>query len=491
MTSKHRILLLMIVLCLLFWASHNLAINAFPPFIDETIHIFTTEKIPTTNILFNAHISRQLTIWWYFLFAPTSSSDPIWVSRIATLFITTIGFAAVVATGRLIGSLGGMGIAGFLLIFSIYHYFFGRLALADPLSSSLVLVAVHFAYRLKHRYIYTDAILCGFFLFLAFIAKTNALPYFVLPILAGMFLWESHRPLVKNLKWVAISLGVGLGLSAIFIIVLRLRGYDYLFSSFAFAVGGRYTTTASQAVQLFNIPQILEHLLIRVGMIVAYSGLPYLILAIGSLFFSLWKRQFFLLAVLAIPSSILVISGVQETRYWYAPLATLIMLIMFVLNDLATRHKFIERFFFPIIIVFGLVVALPFWLTGTQSPLNMPLDEFDKREYVNSDAAGSALDEVIAILESRNPIRVIGALANCDGFRYRAWQKLLVECLRMRATGEDATAIAVYANAFDNKDTYIVLETSPYAPAIVNGTIIAIVERPTGLATLTIYQLSK
>jgi hypothetical protein len=377
-----------------------------------------------------------------------------------------------------------------LFIFSNYHFFFGRLALADPLSSSLVLVAFYFAYRLKIRVAYREAALCGLFLFLAFVAKTNAIPFFCIPVFAALFFWSRQRPATQHLRWLATALLVGLGLSAIFVILLRLRGYDYFFSSFAFAVGGRYSATSAEATSLLNIPQILDNLRIRVEMLVAYSGWGYIVVSIASMLVCLWKRQWFLLSVLLIPSAVLMVSGVQESRYWFAPLA---LLLLAVTSTVVTFTRHYPRNLGVLIglAVWGVVTAVPLWVSSYQAPLEMPLDELDKREYIYADGAGSALDEVIAFLETRQPSRVLGALANCDGLRYRAWQKLPIECLKMSPSGEDADDIAAVANSINDPSIYLVLETSPYAPPSVEGIALATFERPTGLASLTIYQLSK
>lgn len=491
MNSSSRLYLSLLVLILAaFWLTRLSSLGGFPPFVDETIHIFSAEQVPQTGPLYNVGIFRQFTIWALTLFAPTASSDPIWLSRVVTLLLVMLGAAAIIGTARLLGSIQTALLAGLLLLFSNYHFFFERLALADPMSGAFTTLAVYFSARLRKRVKRRDAILCGFCLFIAFGAKTNALPFFIVPVLAALFLYQRPRAWISHARWLAWALGTALVLSGLLVLVLRLRGYDYLFGSLAFAIGGTRSASTETFRQLFDLATLLENIRVRWDMLVAYNSVFFAVAAVIALVTAVFTRHLYLLLCFLIPAFVLALSGVQETRYWVTPVATLIVLIALSAGIVTKRYPSAQLLIPILITAIGLAQSYQFWAYARTSPLLMPVFELDRREYIDSDAAGSGLDEVIAILEARQPALVLGALANCEGLRYRAWQRLPIVCLPMGPDGQDKAAIAAAASDPALPDrSYMVLETSPYAPETVPGTVVDVVTRPTNLATLTIYKL--
>lgn len=488
LAGTSRLLWLTILLLLLIWAVRIFNISAFPPFIDETIHVYSTERFDDTGILFNAGLLRQFSLWWYAVFAPTSSADPMAVSRLVTVLCAMIGIASAIGTARLVA---GHHAALFTAIFyglGAYHFFFERLALADNVSSAMTTASVYFAARLIRRTNYGDAFFCGATLFLAFGAKTNALPFFIVPWLAILFL---PRPASFHQRrcWLAIAVATSLGLSLLFVFLLHLRGYDYLFSSLAFAVAGNRSTSTESVLQLFDLSSILHHTADRLRMLLAYSGVGYMLIALSSLLFLVIRRRWFLFFAFCIPVAVLLVSGVQESRYWVTPLALLAISMSALLAHLVRLWRPFLLIVYSAIVVWLLTISIPIMLTLYRSPLESLLFDLDIREYIAADGAGSGLDDVISVLQAVQPMQVYGALANCDGLRYRAWRILPIECLLMRPDGQDRQAIASFARNIADANIYLVLETSPYAPSVVEGDVIATVTRPGGMASLTIYRL--
>ncbi|MBZ0287020.1 MAG: glycosyltransferase family 39 protein, partial [Anaerolineae bacterium] len=159
-----------------FWLTNLIAIDRFPPFIDEMIHVHGSEQVFTQSPLANANLGRQFTIWWMAVFQAYQGS-PFWISRVVTVLAGILGMAAAIGIGRTLGGLWGAILTALLFQFSAYHYFFGRLALADPIGAAAVVLAIYFGLRLSRRWHWIDAVLTGACLFLAVGAKVSTLPY--------------------------------------------------------------------------------------------------------------------------------------------------------------------------------------------------------------------------------------------------------------------------------------------------------------------------
>src|SRR5690606_10220357 len=159
--TKPQFLLLLTCLLLFFWASRLIALDVFPPFVDEVFHIDFAREVIDEGVLAHSDEGRQLTIWWYTLFQPYTNSGAVYVARIATVLAVLPGLAAAIAIGRSLAGQVAAILAGLIYTFGTCHMFFERMALADPVSNALVIVAVAVTCRLTRRVNWFDAILAG------------------------------------------------------------------------------------------------------------------------------------------------------------------------------------------------------------------------------------------------------------------------------------------------------------------------------------------
>src|SRR5215207_4581077 len=98
MIRRHYSLLwLAVALLVLYWATRLFAILAFPPFLDEGIHVSFGRDTMTMGPLAHANEGRQFVIWLYILFG-AQTNEPYFISRIANLFVLLPGLAAVIGT---------------------------------------------------------------------------------------------------------------------------------------------------------------------------------------------------------------------------------------------------------------------------------------------------------------------------------------------------------------------------------------------------------
>jgi hypothetical protein len=484
-----KTLLLGTVLLLAFWGTRLIALDAFPLFIDETLHIDLGERIGTTSPFYNAWLGRVFTAWLHFG-VQSAESAPVWSARAVTVLAVLPGVAAVLAIGRLAGGLWGMGLAGLLYLFSAYHMFFERLALADPVGSSLVLVALYFAFRLSRRAHWQDAVGCGALLFIAFGAKLSVVPYFALPVIAALTL--GRYSLRQRMTWLAVSMGTLIGLCAVFVVGLRLLGHDYLTNSVSYGLAQRAENDiAAIILSNFDPARIAARVAAVIEMLAGYWGWPLLAAAGLAVVVLAAQRRWFLPLALLVPAAGMWINLVQETRYWIPAAALLLLSLAVVVGEGLRRAGPAWRAG-----TLGLVAAwaaafwLPFLGANLTDPLGLPLPAWDQAQYIQSDAAGFGFDVVADYLIEQDAEAVIGILANCLALRYTYLDRLAVECPRIRHDGSSIPELTQLLNERRAPGVYAVLEAIDYLPAEAPGALVAVVERPTGGPTLRIYNLA-
>lgn len=486
-------LALIVLLLLLFWGTRLYGIETFPPFMDETIHIHGTEIIlENGHILEGINLGRQFTIWWYTLFRPAESS-PLWVARVATGLAFLPGVASALALARLAGGRWAALFTGLLLLFSAYHQFFGRLALADGVSGGAVLLAIYFAYRLRYRASSRDALLVGVLLFLAAGAKINTLPYFGVPVAAVLALYPAGRKWRKQLRWFVVALGTGVGLLGAFVIALRLRGLDFLSNSLSLAANGRGDLDLST---VFNPSRIIGNAQDALEALATYLGTLALVLLLGSLPLLLLSRRLrstgtYLLLCLLGPALALWINQPQEMRFYIVPVALLLLSGGIAVSWLTQQQGQLVRFAaMALILIWGIVLWLPFTRQSASEPALLPLPARDYAQYVASDASGFGMKEVYETLREREVTELIGLLANCQGLRYSLPSDYLINCPPLRPDGQDIEAATDLMESSRRENVYAVLEDISYAPDSAPGVQVAVIEHPSGRPRLTIYDLA-
>jgi hypothetical protein len=475
------------VLIACFWFTNLVAIDHFPPFIDEMIHVHGSEQVFTQSPLTNADLGRQFTIWWMSVFQ-AYKGNPIWISRAVTVLTGILGMAASIGIGRLMGGLWGAILVGLCFQFSAYHYFFGRLALADPIAGAAVLLAIYFAFRLSRRWRWGDAFLTGIFLFLAVGAKVSTLPYLGIPLAAMLALHPRARSWHKQIQWGIAALIVAVVLIAAFILGLRMLGHDFLSNSMSYALTNRGNTAL---VTLFNLDRILSNIQFTWTIYSTYLGALPTLVGLMALIFLAYKRQFYLPLCFIGPLAVTFINQIQESRFLIVSVAILLLASAVVLAQLMqTQKRPLQIVILSLVMVWGAVQWLPFAVTAAQNPASLPLPETDFKQYVRSDASGFGFHEVQTVLADHAPIKVIGLLSNCQALRYLALHDFDVECPTLNPSGENIGELEDLLNQNRSPHIFLVLEALPYVPSNVPGHIVAVIQRPGDGPTLSIYDLT-
>lgn len=476
-TRLHLDLWLMVLFLGVFVVLRFWQLAAFPPFLDEMIHVYWGERILQTGPLAFADEGRLLTTWLLIGFQAQAATS-IWIARVAVLLVSMIGFAAALGIGRSVAGRYGLIITAVLLLASPYHFFFERLALSDTTAGAVALLGVYFSLRLAKRERWQDAVFAAVFLALAVGFKLTTLVYVAVPVIAVMTL----RP--KAWRWL-LTWGVTTTvLIGGFMALLLWRGYN----PFALIFTHNSDTSSNRLIQ-----NVLYNLSVFVETSAAYWTLPFLIVVAVAGGYLCWRRRFFMPLVTLVPLAGLLISQRQSARYWFAPETLLVLVVVAAFGQLPRpiQHK----------VTWPLVALLALWVIGVFVPFALPfytdvnavqLPEGDQMEYVISDASGYGIQAIFEAIPA-DAESVIGILANCQALRYLAAETVPVTCPRLGTMGQDIEVIAaLLAEAQQARGVYVVYEDTPYAPdrADLEADLLLTVARPEGRINLYLYALS-
>ena len=470
-----------VALLLLLWLTRLPDIVRFPFFIDEALHVYFSEVTMQRQPFVYAGKYYLFSIWCWSLFAVPYGA-PFWLARTVTLLAVLPGFAAVIGVGRLAAGLWGALLGGLLYLFSSYHFFFERLALADPISASAALVAVYFAYRLSRRLDLRDAVLTGVAVFLAVGFKLSAFPYMGIPIAAALALRPQGAAPRERGRWLTAALvteGALVGLLVLTLIVVRQN-------PFANAAGHAGLGDGIFA-SLARIPVSAAYMFDNLRAFLGVGGLIALAIALVVLVI---RQRWFLLLVAVPPTLVFLISQIQGSRYYAAPMTVLVLCVAVAAADLTRRSRLGHSLVLAIVALWAITSWLPFAVTMNNAPASLTLPQRDFYEYVESDAAGFGLESVAEALRQNGATRVIGVMANCQTLRYTLQGEISVECPTINPNGETIPALSKLLGDSRGNGVYAVLETLSYVPTSAPGEVAATIDDPTGRPRLTVYRLA-
>lgn len=471
---------------LLIFITRIIAIDQFPVFIDETIHLYTTERVNDTSPLFNSRIGRTGSIWWLWLFQPVQSANPIWVGRVATLLATLPGITALMWIAHRTAGRRALLITAIFLLFSPYHFFFERLALADAMAAAPVLVAIAYGYRLRWRFNYWDALLCGGVLALAILAKINVMPYAGVVLAAVVAVYNRYR-LIDLCKWFGVALGTLLLPIIAFEALIRSTNNAWILGILNYLLARNNVSDPIVNRLMASIADTSQWFIVYVHPLMAV----YLLISVLTAF---WHKRVYLLLVFLAPLLPLLLGEPQETRYWIVPIGLLLTIASIEITHLTqSANRLVKRGVVMMVIIWGLAVGVPhMWLTAT-NPSEIPLPATDRQQYTNSDATGFGFDELARFLtpNSNQPPVIIGLLANCQGLRYTYMEDYTVLCRTINPNGQTMPDLIQWVADNPDNASYVVLETSAYIPPLdeFEGRVIHVIERASGRANLTLLDI--
>lgn len=475
---KQKTLAIAVILLGVFWASRMFGIQTFPPFIDEMAHVHFAEVSVKVSPLYYTNESRLFSIWYYALFTPWASAALI-VGRTAALLMNLLSVAIAIAIARRAAGWAAGFLVAIFILFSTYHIFFGRFMLADTIANTFALLSIWFAFRHMRAFRWFDAIACGICIFLAVGSKMTMLPYLFVPFAAAVS--RRNIPWTARLRWFVASLGTALVPITGFALVVSYFGYD------PFSLIGMSSSRGSTDA----ISQMINSGIDTLSITGIYWSTPVLLLLLASLIALILRRQFFLVLVLVIPTLVIWISPMQNTRYIVTPLTLLLVCgacAVVAITHPARAH--VRWAAYGAALLAFAVPGLPFGYNVLANPTALPLPLRDLREYIASDGSGFGLSETFALLQSEGAVQVVGLLSNCDALRYTAPSNIEVLCPGLRPDRSNVPEIEQRLAELQVPGVYVVVEDNDYVPEHIPGTQTAVVQRPDGGPALTIYRLA-
>ncbi len=374
---------------LLAFATRLPALSALPLHNDEGLHLTRAVEVWNAHPFWEIGDGKIINHWAIAVFMPQNA--PVFAGRVATVFISLIGLSAGLAFGRRLGGTAGMCLAGALLIFSPYLFFYDRLAFSDAEAGALAAAACLGALVTAHSGRLRDALLSGALFAAAVLFKFTAAPFAL--ALAVIVLALSRAPLRRRLLLLALMAGV-LALALIPpAIYLLLRGKP-LFDIALGWIGGGGDAGSGLSGNLARFTVLLSQTGFPLWAVLAAVGLALLPVRgrIGAV----------LLCAVALPFAVTVVLGREVLpRHFAASLPLALALAGAGWGALLRQHGRVGAG-----LTAGMAAALalafaPFAAAAYTQPASLPLPNEMRMEHLTTHSAGTGLREAVRDLPAQ------------------------------------------------------------------------------------------
>ncbi len=377
-----------VFLALILWLSRIPGLETLPLHNDEGLHLTRAVEVWNLHPFWEIRDGKIINQWAIALFYPQHA--PVFAGRIATIFISMIGFAAGYALIRRAFGANPALIAGGLWIASPYLFFFERLALSDAEAGALVILALWASWRLAERGTIRRAVFAGSALALATLFKFTAAP--VALSVALIVLLRARYSLGRRMGMLAIAAG---GVALCFaapVAYLLLHGGDLFSIALGWIGGGSTGVAGGIGANLATLWAQLTGFGVPIWSALLLIGLA-LLLALDRT-----RRGWTLLLVVGLPLASIVIlgRGVLPRHFVVALPAALLLggagIGLAVDRWLKSRGR-------PIVLAgIGLALAVgfvPFALTAYASPDQLAVPQAVWTQYFSEHSAGYGLREAV------------------------------------------------------------------------------------------------
>lgn len=438
-----------VLLALILWFSRMAALEALPLHNDEGLHLTRAVEVWNLHPFWEIRDGKIINQWAIALFYPQNA--PVFAGRIATVFVSLIGFAAGYALiKRLFGANAAL-MAGVLWITSPYLFFFERLALSDAEAGALVVLALWASWRLAERGSVGRAVVAGLALALATLFKFTAAP-FALSV-ALIVLLRARYPLQRRILLIVIA---GAAAAACFVIpvgYLVLRGGDLFSIALGWISGGSSGGSSSIGANLAMLASQLLGFSLPISSALLLAGLALLVVLRPR------KGGILLLAVGLPLASIVVLGHGVLPRHFVVALPAFLLLGGAGIGLAAERWLAADRRAWGLagasaLLAFGFV---PFALHAYTSPPDLRVPEAVWTQYFSEHSSGYGLREAVQALPQTITPGDAPIVASMTGDSCRRANFYAVDGLSM--TCGDAPALnEITAALKDHTVVYVLVE---------------------------------
>jgi 4-amino-4-deoxy-L-arabinose transferase-like glycosyltransferase len=464
----------MILLLGFFLRSHN--VLALPGYADESHHIRRAEVAWDFTVdNYASYTPGKLLLYYYLGLFEAERIPFLAVSRLAIALISLLGGAGTYAVGKRLFEprIAIMGL--FLYMVMPFTMFFDRMALADPLTLAMLMLATWGILIWLDKPTLKLGVILGILLILPPLAKLTAMAIIAAPIGA---VWIYRRQHWR--EYIPSGL-VALGILAIFwiplflpVILGEIRGDEN-----RVVLVGDYLLNIHEEDQGF-LENLANSIWEAFRQTAIYYWTPALILTGIGWLVLLWRRKhgLFLAVMLVLawlPS--VAVGSYPSTRYLEIGIPFLILMLVAGLYEAARsvadidRQAVLERSLMLGFIIYSLSWSLPFFDQAVTNPADLKLPEDDLWRYVQSTTAGYGQQAAAHYLENQaipNPesgqVEAYGILGSCHLMRLfmPEFGKVHLTCAPLETgrqlSPETIAAIATEAQKYG--EIYLLLEPS-------------------------------
>ena len=464
------------LLLLILWFSRIPALTALPLHNDEGLHLTRAVEVWNLHPFWEIRDGKIINHWAIAAFYP--QHDPVFAGRIATIFVSLIGFAAGYALiKRLFGGRAAL-LAGALWITSPYLFFFERLALSDAEAGALVVLTLWASWRLAERGTIRGALLAGFALALATLFKFTAVPFAF--SVAVIVLLRARYPLRQRITRLLLAAGVVAACFAIPLGYLLLRGSDL----FSIALGwiGSGSGAANQGIGA-NLVMLASQLLgfsLPIWSVLLVSGLALLLILRP-------RTGGLLLLAIGVPLASIIILGREVLpRHFVVALPALLLFGGAGIGVAVDRWEASQRWRALSGVTLLLAVGfVPFALHAYSAPDQLRVPEAVWTQYFSQHSSGYGLREAVQAFPQTVSARSAPIIASMTGDSCHRANFYAVDGLEMTC-GEAPELTQIGQALNDHAEVYVLVEAVtgarfPQDAAAINAAaeLIATYPRPT------------
>ncbi|MDX2137253.1 MAG: glycosyltransferase family 39 protein, partial [Chloroflexota bacterium] len=166
-----------LLLLLLLWWTRITALDTLPLHNDEGLHLTRAVEVWNLNPFWEIRDGKIINHWLIAAFYP--QNQPVFIGRVASVFVAMIGLAAALALARRARGRWTMLLTGLLWISAPLLFFYERMAFSDAQAGALGTLALLASLYLTRSQRSRDALLTGAALALALLFKFTAAPFAV------------------------------------------------------------------------------------------------------------------------------------------------------------------------------------------------------------------------------------------------------------------------------------------------------------------------
>jgi Dolichyl-phosphate-mannose-protein mannosyltransferase len=377
-----------VILSLILWGTRVAALESLPLHNDEGLHLTRAVEVWNGHPFWNISDGKIVNHWLIAAFYPQNS--PVFIGRIATIFVSILGLAAGCALVHCYFGTTAVILAGVMWIASPYLFFYERTALSDAEAGALVVVAAWSSLRLVQSGTIRDAIITGFVLAAAVLFKFTAAPFALTVVLIVLLLSRhSLRTRIVNLMILGVTAAICFIPPMLYLLV---RGDDF----FGIALGWIGVGGSGDPAFVSNLAQLWTQL-------TSFGTLVWTAFLLGGLALLLIISQArkvggILLLAVGLPLIIMMVFGREVLpRHYVVALPLMLVLAGAGLGSLVNileerREKWIVS---TLVIAISFFAIFPFMQTAYNDPGALPLSAEERRQFITDHSSGFGLHEAV------------------------------------------------------------------------------------------------